>query len=288
MALLFIFSSVSARADDDRHDLPRWEVGAGFGSVRFEQYPASDQYTSVTLPFPTFRYRGNILRADDREGARIYLLKKSRWRIHLGGMGLPPVKAGQARAGMSDIPTLGAIGPQLSGALTDDLTFRLGAYQALAVTWLAFRPSGVMGIVDMAYRKSHAFAPNFLGIEETSGSLTLAFLGASQEVHELYYGVAKEYVTAERSAYQARAGMLQARLSYFQSFKKGNLALYLGGRFSDFRISANRSSPLYKADRALSVLAGITYSIYQSKQEGVRQEDASGFMDMDRRRLQPW
>lgn len=278
----------SVRADEVRRELPRWELGAGLGYVGFEHYPASNQVTHLTLPFPTFQYRGDVLRADDREGAKLYLVKRRGWDLQLGGLAFPPLNssANDARQGMADLPALGALGPQLQKNLTEELTLKLGVYQAVAATWLAARTAGGIWEVSLSYQKNFEFRGQsaLWGLEESSSTLSWNLMGASQEVHELYFSVPRENETSDRPKYEAQAGILQSQISYFQSFKRGHFALYLGARLSDYRLSANRSSPLHKLDQSIAGLAGFTYTLYQSQKSGVSAEDAAGALDKLRSR----
>ena len=74
--LVFLMLHSWSLAEDSVSDSEAyWDYGLGFGAVRFEHYPGSDQFSYLALPAPTFQYRGKILRADDREGAHLYLLK---------------------------------------------------------------------------------------------------------------------------------------------------------------------------------------------------------------------
>lgn len=289
--LFVLFSFVAAsfmnlktvQAEQHRRELPKWEVGAGFGYVGFEHYPASNQVTHLALPFPTFQYRGDVLRADDREGAKVFLLKEHGWDLQLGGLGFPPLNSSgnEARQGMADLPAVGALGPQLQKSLNEDLTLKFGVYQAVAATWLALRGAGGIWEVSLSYQKTYDFRGRsaFWDLDETSCTVSLNLMGASKELHEIYFSVPAENVTNDRPAYEAQAGLLQSQVSYFQSFKRGHFAFYVGARYSDYRLSANRSSPLHKTDHSLAGLLGITYTFYQSKEAAVSPDDATGAIE---------
>lgn len=289
LSFIFLFAAVSflnlntIQAEESRRKLPKWEVGAGFGYVGFEHYPASDQVTHLALPFPTFQYRGDVLRADDREGAKVFLLKEHGWDLQLGGLGFPPLNSStnEARQGMADLPAVGALGPQLQKKLTDDLTLKFGVYQAVAATWLALRGAGGIWEVSLSYQKTHDFRGGsaFWDLDETSYTVSLNLMGASKELHEIYFSVSRANETSDRPVYEAKAGLIQSQISYFQSFKRGHFAFYVGARYSDYRLAANRSSPLHKTDQSIAGLLGITYTFYQSKEAGVPLDDASGAIE---------
>ncbi len=280
-------ASTSAFAEETRRELPKWEAGIGFGYVGFEHYPSSNQVTHLALPFPAFQYRGDVLRADDREGAKVYLVKRHGWDLQLGGLGFPPLASStnEARRGMEDLPALGALGPQLVRSLNDEATLKFGVYQAVAATWLALRPAGGLWEVSVSYQKAFDLRGRngFWGVEETSVSLAMNVIGASQEVHNLYFTVPAGQATSDRPAYNARAGILESQVSYFQSFKRGNFTFYVGARISDYSLSASRESPLHKVDHTVAGLLGLTYTLYQSKQTGVPDREAAGALDKLRR-----
>jgi len=97
-----LFPLAAAQAEETAP--PRWDAGVGFGYLRFEHYPASNQDTSLAFPFPTFSYRGSVLRADDRDGAKLFLVKRPGWVLQSGGLGFPPLSSSTntARKGMPD------------------------------------------------------------------------------------------------------------------------------------------------------------------------------------------
>jgi hypothetical protein len=260
-------------------DKPKWEAGAGFGYLGFEHYPASNQHTDLVFPFPTFQYRGEILRADDRDGAKLFVVKRPGWLVQLGGLGFPPLSAStnEARRGMNDLPLLIAIGPQLQRRLTENLAFKIGVYQAIAARLISAQTSGSIWEIDMTYRETFELAGNIF--DETTAALSINLVGASREVSELYFSVPAAQITPIRASFEARAGLMQSQISYFQSFKRGDLAFYLGLRISDHRLSANRDSPLHRSDQNISGLIGLTYSIYHSKKSGISYENASGIVD---------
>lgn len=274
-----LFTSSKGAHAQTHPDLPKWEVGAGVGYIRFEQYPASEEYTNLTLPFPTFTYRGDILRADDRKGAKLLFYRWDDWILQVGGFAVPPLPShrNQARRGMSDLPLLAGVGPELQKVLTNTLTCKIGLYPAMAFTFEKATPRGGEWEADLTYRDVFSLkGRRLLGFDSTATFLSWKIIGASQEVHDLFYGVGGDDVTAARPAYRAKAGVLQTHLTFLQSFTNDHFGFYVGGRWVDHRLSPSTDSPLYKSDFNLSVLVGVTYSFYQSRGEGVSDRDASG------------
>jgi MipA family protein len=293
LVLFYFISAGFAHADpanpatpNASSELPKWEIGAGAGYLKYEQYPGSNQYSGLFLPFPTFQYRGKILRADERDGARLYLIKRQDWVFQFGGVAYPPLAAGKndARQGMADLPTLVAIGPQLQLALSPTWSMKFGVYQAIAAIWLGLRTSGAIWETDFTYREVfHFHGPNFLALEDATTAISLNFMGASQEVQDLYFGVPSYQATPNRATFDARSGFFQTQLSFFQSlrpgFDDGKWSFYFGGRLADYSLSANHASPLLRSDQNLSLLIGLTYIIYKSKKEGTPEDSTTGVVD---------
>ncbi|MES2963163.1 MAG: MipA/OmpV family protein [Bdellovibrionota bacterium] len=246
---------------------PKWEAGAGFGYLRFEHYPASTQYTDLAIPFPTFVYRGETLRADDREGAKIFLLKSPDWTLQFGGVLFPPLSSSSnsARTGMIDLPVVVAPGPQLVRTLNENWSAKFGVYQALAASWTSLRTTGGIWEGTTTYQHSYELGSTVYGFNEATTTVSFGVMGASQELNELYYGVPAADATASRDAYYANAGLLATQVSFFQSIKRGDLAIYAGGRVSDYGISANRASPLFETNQNIALLFGVTYSLFKSE-----------------------
>ncbi len=281
--LLASLAMWSPQASANESDRPKWEAGFGIGYLGFEHYPTSNQHTDLAFPFPTFQYRGDVLRADDRDGAKIFLIKRPSWILQLGGLGFPPLNSANndTRRGMDDLPLLVALGPQLQRRLSESLTFKLGIYQAIAARLISAQTSGAVWEIDMTLREK--FTLTGRTFDETTAALSFNLMGSSQEVGELYFGVPASQVAPTRPSFEAKAGLMQSQVSYFQSFQRGDIAFYLGVRISDHRVSMNRDSPLHKSDQNIAGLIGLTYSLYHSKKSGVPYEETSGVIDKLRR-----
>lgn len=296
-SLTFVAVTLVTLTGNAESDTPKWSLGAGFGYLEFENYPGASQSTSLALPFPTFQYRGDILRADDREGANIYIFNSGRFKLQLGGIALPPGKSSidGIREGMRDLPAVLAIGPQMeSGPLFgSSIHFKAGIYQANAFeiyqSPLQARAEGVIYEADLRLTLQSSLDATSLSFlfDETNFFLSANIMGASQEVQSIYYSVSEQEVTGLRRSFSAEAGIFQSQLSYFQSFKKGDLSFYLGARISDHSLSQNKDSPLHQSDHNLSGLIGFTYDLYRSESKGVSAEDAKGAVGKIKEKLSP-
>jgi hypothetical protein len=280
-ALLLLFQAGIVAAEEAAPDR-RWDIGAGFGYIRYDHYPASNQDSDLFLPFPTFQYRGKVLRAGDRDGAKLYLVKRSNWDLELSGTGYPALNSSknEARRGMDDLPWMAALGPQAVTRLGDSMALKFGVFQAISTDIRVTRLQGAIWEAKLNYQWSAALgSADFLGLEETRGTLALNLKGASQEIHSLYFGVPTSQATVDRPSYDSRAGFLSHQVGYIQSLRRGRFEFYIGVLRADFGASANRRSPLHKADSSISYLVGLTHILYESRKSAISEENASGVID---------
>lgn len=285
---LFVFGiAPTAFAQSVEADEAYWEYGAGLGAVHFEHYPAANEFTNLALPFPTFQYRGKILRADDREGARAYIFKSSLATLELAGTALPALDSGtnEARRGMSNLPWLIALGPRLVTKFHGDFAASLGLFQAVSTDFMMTRFAGNILEAQLSYRWDFP-TTYFTNLEagESFGRLFYTVKAGSKEFLALYFEVSPIDTTPSRTAYNAQEGLLSHEMTYFQSFKSGRATLYVGGSLTSYGVSVNRESPLHKSDSNVSFLAGMTYVLGEASRPAVPEEETSGVMNRRRGR----
>ena len=268
-----------------------WDFGIGLGAVRYEQYPASDQYSTIALPAPTFQYRGKILRADDKDGAHAYLFKGDSFTVEISGTGSPALDSSinDARKGMDDLPWLLALGPEVvSRKIADHLELGVGAYQAVTTDFKMTRFNGTIFSARATYNWDFPFQSRGLLKEDgyNTGKMTFSVTGGSKEYQALYFDVPAKDATAERPFYQAREGLLDYTLSYYQSFKSGRVSINVGGALSFYNLAANSESPLHKADQTLTLFLGLNYILGGSSRPEVPQDETSGLINSIRHNRQ--
>lgn len=264
-----------------------WDYGFGVGAVRYQQYPASNEFSYLAVPSPTFQYRGKILRADDRDGAHIYLFKGNKLTVELSGEGYPALESSNsnARSGMEDLPWVIALGPQLVWRGIDDLELGFGIYQATSTDFKMTRFAGQIYEARATYQFGFPFEsygpftqPGF-----SSAKITLGLQGGSQEFQSIYFGVPTENVTVDRAAYDAHAGFLDYSLTYYQTFKSGLFSISYGATVHNYDLSANRDSDLHKSDHNVTGFVGINYVLGQSSKPAVPQDETSGLINSIRK-----
>jgi hypothetical protein len=284
LAVIFSIPAFSALSDDsyDEESPPFWEYGIGVGTVHFEEYPAAGQYRDFFLPFPTFQYRGKVLRADDRDGAHLYLLKEKNWYLEFSGTGYPSLEStnSKERSGMPDLPWMLAIGPQLVYRLEVDSTLSFAVFQAVSSDFKMTKQNGEIFQLKLNHRFTFPFDGTWVFEDgHTFGNVFLTLKSATKEFLTTYFEVSDEVATIQRPRYDAQSGLLSGDLSYFQSFKSGRAAFYVGAAYSYYGLSSNRTSPLHKSDSAVTYLVGVTYVLGGSSKPEVPEEDTSGIID---------
>lgn len=293
LAALFVFGSLSfwtvAEAQTEESSASTeeqeayWDYGIGVGAVRYQQYPASNEFSYLAVPAPTFQYRGKVLRADDRDGAHIYLFKGNKITVELSGEGYAALESSNsnARAGMDDLPWVIALGPQLVWRGLESFEFGLGLYQATSTDFSMTRFAGQIYDARVTYQYGFPFESYgpFMDPGFSNAKVTFKLQGGSRELQAIYFEVPTENATANRAAYEADAGFMDYSLTFYQTFKSGKFSLSYGATVHNYDLSVNRDSPLHKSDRNLTGFVGINYVLGQSSKPAVPEEETSGVIN---------
>ncbi len=246
---------------------PEWELGAGASAITLSDYRGSDESHTYVLPFPYLIYRGERLRVD-RQGLRGILFDSGRVHLDISAHATPPVDSDEnrARQGMPSLdPTL-EIGPRLNIDLVRDrarertLTLRLPVRAVVATDLSHTRGAGYTAYphLDLDLR------PVFLGGKWNLG-LQAGPLYGSREHHEYFYGVAPQFATAERPAYQARGGYsgAVALVSLTRRFPRFWLGAF--ARYDTLKDAVFEASPLVRRDHAVMAGFAIAWVFAQSE-----------------------
>ncbi|MEK2688010.1 MipA/OmpV family protein [Bdellovibrio sp. GT3] len=268
-----------AKAEDDGR--PLWDWGIGLGYVRYADYPASDEYSQIMLPFPTFQYRGEYLRADDREGGRAYLFKTDSWSLEFSGSGRFPLDSSKnkARFGMEDLPLVVNGGPQLVYHSGGTWEFQIAPFFSVAAKNDDIRANGMLLKTQVTYRWEGETPGPLDSTILITGTTSFEMNAASSDYMKTYYEVDSRDVRAGRAEYDAKAGFLSTNLSYYQRFAAGRSAVYFGASISDYSWSANRQSPLHKSDYNVGWGLGYIYQFGESAKPMVSPEDTQGVIN---------
>jgi len=240
------------------------EIGIGYGFGSIADYPAADEYSRKTVLLPLVVYRGDILKSDQEEGTRAELFKSQEVEINLsfGARFSSDSENNQARVGMPNLNYILETGPSLNYKLwrlpkVASLTLQI----PLRLTFETdFRKTDFLGFVfepELKFQKL-----NFL-VPKLTASTSVAVEFFSERVANYYYQVENVYATADRTAYNAKAGL--ASMSIGQSFlyEYNRFNFIFGASHSYFGKSKNTASPLYKSDTNTSIFAVVAWFFYQ-------------------------
>lgn len=278
------FAKESEKEDGEAY----WDYGIGLGAVHYEHYPSSNQFSDIALPGPTFQYRGKILRADDRDGAHLYLLKSQTFTVELAGAGYPALDSSnnRAREGMPDLPWMIALGPELVFKPNENWRMGLGVFQAISTDFKMTRFAGNIFEAKIKYQWDHAHSSwSWISPDlHVNSRVTLSFQSGDKKFQALYFEVTPQQATAERPSYEAREGFLSEELSYYQTFKSGRLSLFAGGSLKSYANSVNRESSLHKSDFNVTAVLGVNYVLGESRRLAVPEDDTSGVINVIKQR----
>jgi len=244
IALMLAAASPGARAEAER---PLWELGAGLAALSFPAYRGSDQRNNFLLPLPYFTYHGRILKAD-RHGIRGELFDTDRVDLTISAALSPPASSDDIRArfGMPDLEANFELGPELDLTLWRStnrarfvkLLLPLRAAYTLEspprdIGWV-FHPKLNMDITDIP------------GLPGWNLGLLAGPLFGDQRQHAYFYGVAPQFATATRPAYEAKAGY--AGMQYLAAVSKRFPQFWVGGfaRYDKLSGATFEDSPLVR------------------------------------------
>jgi outer membrane scaffolding protein for murein synthesis (MipA/OmpV family) len=263
--LALLAAAVSpARAED----LPLWEAGVGAYALRLPDYRGSNQSRGYLVPLPYLRYRGELLKMDDRHDlASLQLLEKGRADLDFSFNASQPAPSEQndARRGMPDLLPTVEIGPVLriklwqNAADSDELTLQLPLRAAFAFDSLSARYIGVVfnPVIDWFMRDAGPAGGWRFGIQ--AGPLF-----TDQRYNEYYYQVDPQFAAPGRPAYAASAGY--GGTQFTASLNKRFGSVWVGGfvRAYDLHGAVFEASPLVKQSSAVLAGIGLAYIFAKS------------------------
>ena len=244
---------------------PLWELGVGALGIYSPDYPAADKNSLHGLVLPYVIYRGDLLRLGEDSIAKGVFIDNdyTELNVSLAASFNANSNDNNVRRGMPNLDYLFEIGPQLK--------IKLGKlYGGKTELQLPVRAvfSSDFSRVD---HRGYLFNPRFFyerynmfnsGID-IDGSVGSSF--ATKKMHQYFYQVEPQFVTATRPAYEADGGYLGSKISFGLSYAITNLVrAYVGGQVGYYGGAENEDSPLFRQKVNSSVYVGFTWSIFQS------------------------
>ena len=261
IAALLGVAAAPAGADEK----PLWELGLGVGGLVFNDYRGSSTTHAYLLPVPYFVYRGKLLRADDK-GFRGLFIHHERVELELSVNATTPVRNDSARSGMPDLrPTL-EIGPQLDVHLwrSDDRRVRLDLRVPARAAFTAQADPHLAGVF-LAPNLSLDLAQHPHGDGWKLGLLA-GPLFADHRYDSYFYGVAPQYATAARPAYDAPGGY--AGTQFLAALTRRYPSWWFGAyvRHDSLAGASFAASPLVRRDSYWSGGLAVVWIIRRSAQ----------------------
>ncbi|MGZ8293358.1 MAG: MipA/OmpV family protein [Telluria sp.] len=259
-ACALLTSCIAALAQTPK---PLWELGVVGGGVSTPAYPGAADRSSRGLLFPYVVYRGKIFRSDESGiGARLFRSDVAEFDVGFAASLPARSEDVEARRGMPGLGTLVEFGPRLK--------------------WTLARPAqGSRVRLDLPLRtviegrgglrnRGWTFAPRLIYDADDlgngwSGSAHVGLVTANDKLNDYFYGVRPEFATVARPAYDARAGLLLARVGGSLS-RQINRDLRMFGYLwhESYAQSANDASPLLRKDKGASGGIGFIWTFARS------------------------
>jgi outer membrane scaffolding protein for murein synthesis (MipA/OmpV family) len=265
---LFTGLSAPARAETPApaptpRQLPLWELGIGGATGSQQAYPGAAEQTTRTLVLPYAIYRGQFLRSDSGT-VGLRALRTPRFEFDLGVAGSLGSSSAriEARRGMPDLGTLIEAGPRLRWNLSGDET---------SGGWRMDLPlRAVFDVSDGFAHRGVAFEPRLTYESRVKGwrwSTSGGAIVGSRRLTDTFYGVAPQYATADRPAFEARAGLIAWRLSGSLSHSvTPDLRAFATLRLDSVAGASNAASPLVRDRTGWSAGIGFAWTLKRSQQ----------------------
>lgn len=263
---VLLAASLAAQAQDS--GLPLWEVGVFGGAASTPAYPGADDKTSRALVIPYLIYRGEVFRSD-RGGIGARVLRTTDFELDIGLAGSLPSNSEDtaARAGMSDLGTLVEFGPRVKWTLARPSPGTQLRLELPVRAVLEFN-SGVNG-------QGVAFEPELVyDMRNIAGGWRLSASGSlvwgDRKLNNYFYGVAPQFATRTRPAYEAQSGLIATRVGLSTSKNiTPDVSVFGFVRYESYSGAANLASPLHQAANGSSVGIGLAWTLGRSTQRAV-------------------
>ena len=254
-----------------KEPLPLWEIGAVAIAAYQPAYPGSDQDLRQLRILPFGIYRGSLLRADGN-GFGLRALRTPRWEWNVSGAGAfgSPSSKVDARRGMPAIGTLVEIGPAVKVNLGD----LIDPKREPRLTQLELPVRAVFDVSHRFAREGWTFEPRLSHTAWTGQTFALVVsagaLFGDRRLNGLYYGVGAPYATADRPAYDARAGLVATRLNASLRHRiNPTLRLQYFAQLETVSGAANEASPLVRSRQDAGIGVSLIWGAWHSAESGV-------------------
>ncbi len=247
---------------------PLWEAGLGVTALQLPAYRGSAETRTDVLPIPYLVYRGEHLKAD-KDGVRGVLFDSDRFEVNLSLAASPPVDSDsiKVRQGMPNLKSSLELGPSVDVKL-----WQSSGHDAKLKLFLPVRAA--MTLESDPKFIGWQFTPR-LNLDVTNpfdqAGWSFAVVGGpvfgSREQHDYFYGVAPQYATAARPAFDAQSGF--AGMQVLSAIWKRFPSFWVGGfvRYDDVRGAVFENSPLVTQKSGFSGGVAVSWVLGESRQK---------------------
>lgn len=239
-----------------------WSIYGFVGHFSQPAYPGASFTTQTNLVVPYFVYRGEKFQID-RRGAKVSTIKQDNFKLDLD-LGLnfgSDADEVPERAGMPNLGTILDVGP--SAKITVHKLKDANIYLNVPVR-AALNLSDKFGYEGLSLNPHISYERRDPAGWSYEASIGPVF--ADQKYLANYYQVDPEFVTANRAAYKAKAGLLSWRANLGVTKAVTPQLRLLGAvRYETVNGAANQDSPLVKEKNGFSFFLGLNYSFWESE-----------------------
>lgn len=229
-----------------------WEIGVGFTTVSVPDYIGSNDSRILAVPYPYIIYRSENFRFDRGEASRS-LFNSERWLVDISLSGsFPTSDNNDARRDMPDLDAIGEIGPALKYIAYKSETERfrieleLPLRAAIATDIRSFEHVGWRSDLSLSFL--HQQGP-------WSSVIRTGFMYSNDRFHNYIYGVEQQFVTGDRSFFDADSGYMGWQLQNILRYRRDRLRATLFLNYYNINNSKINNSSL--VERKDSYTAGI-------------------------------
>ncbi len=259
--LLFLTTSLLALQIGHAEEKPLWEAGFGLGTLSLPDYRGSEETNFFVVPAPYLIYRGERFRVD-RGGVRGKLFSSDRFKLEISMNASIPVDSEDStiRRGMPNLDPTFEIGPRLSMLLTEigkqgELKLKLPV-RAVITTGLDYEGWLVHPNLDLYLRNVY---------DQWNLGVKFGPLFADAKYHNYYYGVAPQFATTNRPAFNAGGGYSGTALIASLSKRFDHIWIGAFARYDNLQGVSFKGSPLLETEHSLMGGFAVAWIFSRSK-----------------------
>jgi outer membrane protein len=264
-------TEIIAPEDAPKEVKPLWELGLGAGALHTPDYPSSSQKQVRAIALPYVVYRGDVLRIGDGQAVRAVAFDNDRIELDISFAAAFDADSedNELRRGMPDLDYMFQIGPQMKIGLVDFIFDD----ESLGALTLALQARGVFS-TDLGSLDQHGFVfepmlqYKHIGFLSPRLDMTISLQPqwASSQLHEYFFDVKSNFVTAGRSEYRSVGGYFGTGLNLYASYRVNEkLRGFIGVQSTSHHGAANERSPLYEQNFTLGFGAGVILKLFADK-----------------------